>query len=83
MKRRNFLKLLSGTAIAGLGGIIPLDKTISKEDITWTTPTWDNDHLWGIITSETGDPLIAYFDYGDEFTLTDGETFTIDWGKPK
>ena len=39
---------------------------------------------WVVIYNDTqtspADPLIAYFDYGSEITLQDGETFTLDFG---
>lgn len=57
--------------------------TFTCVDITWTASAAD----WGSARyvsiyddTSTGDKLMCSFDYGSNFTLGNGETFTLDFG---
>lgn len=57
--------------------------TMTAVDVVWTAGAAD----WGAARyvsyyddTITGDPLIGSWDYGANFTLGNGETFTIDFG---
>ncbi len=57
--------------------------TMTATDITWTAGAAD----WGAFRyvpmhddTSTTDILMAYYDYGSNLTLGNGETFTLDFG---
>ena len=57
--------------------------TMTAVDVTWTASAAD----WGAgryvsihDDTSTGDVLMCSFDYGSDFTLGNGETFTLDFG---
>jgi hypothetical protein len=57
--------------------------TVTGVDVVWTAGAAD----WGAARyvsiyndTSTGDKLIASWDYGANFTLGNGETFTLDFG---
>lgn len=58
--------------------------TMTAVDVEWTAGDgdWDAGRYVSIHDdSVTGDPLIASWDYGSNFTLGNGETFTLDFGE--
>lgn len=60
--------------------------TVTGVDIVWTAGAgdWTAGRYVSIYddtpTVPLADPLIAYWDYGGNFTLGNGETFTLDFG---
>jgi hypothetical protein len=60
--------------------------TMTAVDVTWTAAAanWIAARYASIYddtpTTPTADVLMASFDYGANFTLGDGETFTVDFG---
>ena len=57
--------------------------TETAVDITWTATAADwvaGRYVSRYDDTATGDPLINYWDYGANFTLGNGETFTLDFG---
>lgn len=57
--------------------------TVTGVDITWTATAanWDAGRYVSIHNdTSTGDKLIASWDYGTNFTVGNGETFTVDFG---
>jgi len=59
--------------------------TIGATDVVWTATAGDWTAARYVVlyddtpTTPTADPLIAYWDYGSNFTLGNGETFTVDF----
>jgi hypothetical protein len=53
-------------------------------DIVWTASGSVGPFRYTIMYNDTptspADPLIAYWDYGSNVSLTTGETFTVDFG---
>lgn len=57
--------------------------TVTAVDVTWTATAgdWTAGRYVSIHNdTSTGDKLIASWDYGSNFTLANGETFTLDFG---
>lgn len=57
--------------------------TMTGVDVTWTAGAgdWDTGRYVSIHDdTATGDVLIGSWDYGSNFTLANGETFTLDFG---
>lgn len=57
--------------------------TETAVDIVWTAGAADwvaGRYVSRYNDTATGDPLINYWDYGSNFTLGSGETFTLDFG---
>lgn len=57
--------------------------TETATDITWTASAADwvaARYVSRYDDTVAGDPLINYWDYGSNFTLGNGETFTLDFG---
>lgn len=84
------LTQVTGTGYTAGGGDIQNDSTrtggtvtMTAVDFTWTAGAAD----WGAARyislhddTSTTDKLIAYYDYGGNFTLGNGETMTLDFG---
>jgi hypothetical protein len=58
--------------------------TMTGVDIVWTASGSVGPFRYAVMYNDTptspADPLIAYWDYGSNVTLTTGETFTVDFG---
>lgn len=57
--------------------------TMTAVDVVWTATAADWDAGRYIVLHDdtsTTDILMAYYDYGSNFTVGDGETFTLDFG---
>ena len=84
------LSQVTGTGYTAGGGDIQNDSTrtggtvtMTAVDFTWTAGAADwiaGRYVSMHNDSSTTDRLIAYWDYGANFTLGNGETFTADFG---
>lgn len=59
--------------------------TVSAVDVTWTASggpigPFRYVALYNDTPTSPADPLIAWWDYGSNLTLADGESFTVDFG---
>jgi hypothetical protein len=57
--------------------------TVTGVDVTWTATAGDWDAGRYVSThneDSTTDKLVNYWDYGGNFTLDNGDTFTVDFG---
>lgn len=57
--------------------------TLVGTDIVWTAALGTiGPFRYAVLYNDTAasDPLVAWWDYGSEITLQDGETFTVDFG---
>lgn len=57
--------------------------TLVGTDIVWTASLGTiGPFRYAVLYNDTAasDPLVAWWDYGSEITLQDGETFTVDFG---
>lgn len=83
------LTQVSGTGYTAGGEDIQNDMTetggtatVTAVDVTWTAGgTWGAARYVSIHNdTSTGDKLVCSFDYGGDFTLASGESFTLDFG---
>lgn len=84
------LTQITGTGYTAGGGDIQNDSTrtggtvtLTGVDFVWTASAgdWTAGRYVSIYDdTSSGDKLICYFDYGANFTLGNGETFTLDFG---
>ena len=66
---------ISSTQTAGVYSLVLTDLVLTASG---DVPTFR--HVVVFDQTATSDPLIAWFDYGSDVTLANGETFTIDFG---
>ncbi len=72
-----------GTSIANVGSRSSGTFTLVGTDVVFTASGGTiGPFRYAVLYDDTatGDPLIAYWDYGSSVTLAAGETFTVDFG---